>query len=73
MYIPEKLKLNKFRKCAIPSNREYFSRYGFAVSPSGQYTGDERVPVAPLNKVDSIVDYMNYAEQEAAKKADSDE
>lgn len=73
MYIPEKLKLNKFRKCAIPSNREYFSRFGFAVSPSGQYTGAERVPVAPLNKVDSIVDYMKYAEQEAAKQFENNE
>ena len=61
MYIPEKMKLNKFRNCAIPSNKEYFSRFGFAVTPDTQYTGDEMAAM-PMNKVESIEDMQAYAE-----------
>ncbi len=61
MYINPKLKLNKFRKCSIPSNRDYFSRYGFADVPANQFTGDEPAPM-PMTKVEAIEDLKRYAE-----------
>lgn len=61
MYIPEKMKLNKFQDCAIPSNRDYFTRFGGAVVPDTQYTGDELCP-EPMNKVEAIEDMQAYAE-----------
>ena len=61
MYIPEKLKLNKFRDCSIPSNRSYFQNFGFAVTPSSEYSGDELAP-EPMRKVESIEDMQAYAE-----------
>lgn len=61
MYIPEEMKLNKFRVCSIPSNKEYFSRFGFAVTPETQYTGDDMASM-PMNKVESIEDMQAYAE-----------
>lgn len=38
--VPEKLKLNKFKLVAIPKNRDYFARFGFAKSPASSYSGD---------------------------------
>ena len=61
MYIPEKLKLNKFRECAIPSNREYFQRFGMTVPPEGSFSGDEVCP-EPMNTIESIEDMQRYAE-----------
>lgn len=61
MYIPEELKLNKFRDCAIPSNREYFMQRGLHPTPSGEYSGDDVVP-EQLNKVESMEDMQRYAE-----------
>lgn len=61
MFIPEKMKLNKFRDCAIPSNRSYFQNLGFAVTPNTEYTGDEVAP-EQMNKVESIEDMQAYAE-----------
>lgn len=73
MYIPDEMKLNKFRNCAIPSNREYFQRFGMATPPDGSYTGDETAPM-PMNPVESIEDMRRYAElkqQEENAKSNS--
>lgn len=51
MYIKDELKLNKFREVRIPSNAEYFARYGFTTSPDSQYSGDEDSPM-PKNKTE---------------------
>lgn len=40
MYVPEKLKLNKFRAVRIPSKAEYMQRFGL-VETKQEYTGDE--------------------------------
>lgn len=72
MVIPEKMKLNKFRDCAIPSNREYFQRLGFVAPPEGSFTGDEKAPM-PMNPVESAADYERYVEQMAAEAAEKTE
>lgn len=54
MYYPSKeMKVNTFRDVRIPSNAEYFARYGFAVSPASQYSGDEPSPM-PSDKLSSL-------------------
>lgn len=54
MYVPEKLKLNKFRLVRIPRNREYFGKFG-KVNPSGSYA-DPDADVIPTfqQKLDAI-------------------
>lgn len=42
MWIPEKLKLNKFKKVAIPSKAEYMARFG-AIENSMPMSGDVEV------------------------------
>lgn len=62
MYIPEKMKVNKFQEVAIPSNKSFFARLGNVNPESLQYTGDEVAP-EPMSKTDSINDYIEYAEK----------
>lgn len=40
MFVPEKLKLNKFRAVRIPSKAEYMQRFGL-VQSNLPFTGDE--------------------------------
>lgn len=56
MFIPEKLKLNKFKDVKIPSNKDFFARVGLgSVGTPGSYTGDElATPVK--SKIDQIVE-----------------
>lgn len=55
MYVPAKLKLNKFRLVQIPENRDYFSRYGFLQSPSSAYGGDNDLPPSSgMTKIEDI-------------------
>lgn len=69
MFYPnEKMKVNKFHAVRIPSNAEYFSRFGLAVSPASAYTGDDVSPM-PLNKTDSLADYERYCEVMDSKSA----
>jgi len=51
MYVPEKLKLNKFQAVQLPTNRQIFSRFGLFTNPGTQYSGDERLPLHE-NKAD---------------------
>lgn len=69
MFIPEKLKLNKFRDCAIPSNRDYFVRFGFQAPPAGSFTGEVVAPY-PMNKVEEIEDFEKYAEMKAKEESE---
>lgn len=67
MFFPdEKMKVNRFHDVAIPRNAEYFARFGFAVSPGSNYSGDELAPV-PMNKTDMLVDMERY---DAMKQAE---
>lgn len=56
MFIPEKLKLNKFKDVKIPSNKDFFARVGLgSVGTAGSYTGDElATPVQ--SKIDQIAE-----------------
>lgn len=60
MFVPDKLKLNKFVHVRIPSNKEYFGRVGLS-SPgtSNQYTGDELAPMGK-SKIDTLADMDAY-------------
>ena len=66
MYYPSELqKVNSFHQVRIPSNAEYFARYGYAVSPESQYSGDNPSPQS-MDKLQmmrtvekSLVDDMN--------------
>lgn len=61
MFINKALKLNRFRSVYIPSNREYFSRYGTSLPQGeGSYSGDEYIP-SMRSKIDSLED-MSHEE-----------
>lgn len=66
LFLDEKMKVNIFKNVAIPRNADYFSRYGFAVSPSSLYSGDETAP-SPMNKTDILADMERY---DAMKQAE---
>lgn len=58
MYVPKKLKLNKFRIVQIPSAKEIITRFG--LSSGSSYSGDSTVP-PPMSKLDAAaaLDNMN--------------
>lgn len=59
MYYPnDEMRVNSFHDVRIPSNAEYFARYGFATSPASQYSGDETSPM-PSDKLSSSRDAEN--------------
>lgn len=68
MFIPEKMKLNRFKEVSMPTARDYFKLTGFQATPQSSYTGDESAP-QPMNKVDSINDFLDYAEMMAREEA----
>ena len=41
MFIPEKLKLNRFKVVRIPKVRDMLAQFGMRVSPDSAFTGDE--------------------------------
>lgn len=56
MFVPEKLKLNKFVLANIPSNKNLFARLGFlSAGTSGQYSGDDTLPLGQT-KIDTFAD-----------------
>lgn len=62
MYIPEKMKVNRFEDVAIPSNKSFFARLGAVAPESLKYSGDDLVP-EQMSKTEQINDYIDYAEQ----------
>ena len=64
MYIPEPLKLNKFRDVVIPKAKEIYASYRERHSkmevPSNQYSGDDYIP--DLNKTEAS-DYLVHREE----------
>lgn len=75
MYINDGLKLNKFREVRIPSNAEYFARYGFTASPDSQYSGDEDAPM-PKNKTELFAlmeEYDSMKQREENSKSSKSE
>lgn len=67
MYIPEEMKVNKFVSVHLPENATFFARFGYQVPQSQLFTGDDRA-VMPQNKLDSINDYLDYANEMASQK-----
>lgn len=58
MFVSEKNKHNKFKLVHIPSNRDYFSRFGFAGVPDS-FSGDQP-GVDNRSKIDQIADMDLY-------------
>ena len=63
MYVPAKLKLNKFIDVNIPSNKSYFSRLGEVKPLPDSFTGDE-IAIMNQDKIQQIEDYQKYAESQ---------
>lgn len=53
MYIPDKLKLNRYKTVRIPTNRDYFEKYGKCDLSRCSFTGDDDYPL-PSRKLDEI-------------------
>lgn len=71
MYIPEKLKLNRFKVVNLASNKDLFARFGSRSVGENLYTGDDAAPVAS-RKMDQIVDFDAYdrmMQEEELRKA----
>ena len=66
MYVPEKLKLNKFRPVAIPRAMDIVRKLGERVMLPNQYTGDE-----DLNINQSKLDELKQGEIEVMKQYDA--
>lgn len=65
MYIPAKLKLNRFRVVQIPSGKEIFTRFG--ICNGTKYSGDDTVP-PQMSKTDAAaavdrIDYLKSQEE----------
>lgn len=63
MYIPEKMKLNKFQHVNLPTPRDMFKRYGLLMTPANMYGGEENLIQPELTKVEQI-----YAGETMIKK-----
>lgn len=64
MFCPDKLKLNKFRFVRIPTNAEYFGRFGFADPSTGVYSGDQQ-GIEVGTKIDNIEKANSFYEEYA--------
>lgn len=64
MFIPEKLKLNKFELVRIPRAKEYISRFGLNPSPASSYSGDDVISNGS-NKVENLAAASRAAAKEA--------
>lgn len=62
MYIPEKMKINKFKDVRIPSKGEYFNTGRFMQEPE-TYGGEDPVNVRGENKVDTLAALEKELEQ----------
>lgn len=66
MYIPEKMKLNKFKQVSMPSARDYLQSQGERVAAASEYSGDE-IDRGTLSKVDSIEDFRRAVADDVEK------
>lgn len=71
MFVPEKLKVNRFKDVKIPTNKDFFARVGLGnVGVAGNYTGDE-MAIPAQSKIDQIrqadFEYSKYLNQEVNK------
>lgn len=74
MYVPEKMKLNKFKLVAIPKKMEYFQRFGLTNTvPLG--TGEEPVPTQErkMEQIRQANEVMEQFDKERQKEAEKGE
>lgn len=64
MFVPKEMKIHQFVDVAIPSNKDYFGRFGERAPLPDAYTGDDPA-IMPLNKIDEISMYQKYANMKA--------
>ena len=69
MFVPDKLKLNKFVQCNLPTPRSLFAKVGMVKPESGIYTGEDVVPHS-LNKTElySLMDEWDAQRQRDEQK-----
>lgn len=53
MVVPEKMKVNHFKEVRIPSNKEYFKKFGSYQPTESYFTGEEAIPLGE-RKVDML-------------------
>lgn len=63
MVVPESLKLNKFKMVKIPSNKSYFQRFGYGLTPEKAFSGDDFMPSG--NKTDILQQMQHQYEKES--------
>lgn len=69
MFVPDKLKVNRFKEVKIPTNKDFFARVGLgSVGTAGSYTGDEYA-IPNQSKIDQI----RQADYEFSKYLNSQE
>lgn len=63
MYIPDKMKLNRFKLVRLPSNKDYFGRVGNqSTGSASMYSGDETA-IFEQSKIDQIAQADNEYQQ----------
>lgn len=68
MRVNKKLKLNKFKFVRIPTNMDFFGRFGTTISGKSSFTGDsDPIPFAQ-SKIDSIASGAELYEQFAREQ-----
>lgn len=61
MYVHPKNKLNAFKEVALPSNAQYFHKFGNLSTTVNMYSGDE-TDLPSGNKIDQIAHYLSINE-----------
>lgn len=70
MFIPDKMKLNRFRTTVIPKGRDYYARFGAVSASNGRYSGDEVLP--PVDKISALADIQRQIDEIQAKERPED-
>lgn len=72
MFIPEELKLNKFKKVRVPKVIDMAARFGYRSMPSSAYAGDDVQKVAS-DKAEAAYHAQTRIQQEAQEFYESQE
>lgn len=65
MFVPDKMKLNKFKLVHLPRPIEYVQRFGLINSPSVKYSGDDISSPFRLNKTEQLAQAESMLIREA--------
>lgn len=65
MYCPKKLQLNNFRLVLIPSNADYFKRFGFSSMPTNMYDSNAECPPMLQDKLSQLASAQSMLERAA--------